>query len=95
MKHCGIMSYGTPELDDPVWHAKRDEMHGPAQTLLRAVRRRWHVLPHHPQAPAPPLGKRYQKAGLRISSDRDFETVSLSRYGLVTPGVAPNRPREL
>ena len=31
------------------------------------------------------IGRRYQKAGLRISSDRDFETESLSRYGLVTP----------
>ena len=29
--------------------------------------------------------EKYQKAGLRISSDRAFETESLSRYGLVTP----------
>ena len=39
--------------------------------------------------------EKFQKAGLRISSDRAFNTKSLSRYGFVNPEGPPDRPGEL
>ena len=78
-----VMPYGTA-ADDALWHAARDELMAllvPFCALCDGAGMSYRTIRKHPHVD----WERYQLAGLRISSDRDFETESLSRYGLVTP----------
>ena len=77
-----IMPYGTP-AEDALWHAARDEVMAllvPFCALCDGAGMSYRTIRKHPHI----HWERYQLAGLRISSDRDFDTTSLSHYGLVT-----------
>ena len=78
-----IMPYGTPELD-ALWHALRDKIYAllvPFCALCDGAGMSYRTIRKHPHV----HWERYQKAGLRISSDRDFNTTSLWHYGMLNP----------
>ena len=78
-----IMPYGNA-ADDALWRAADAEIKAllvPFCAMCDGAGMSYRTIRKHPHV----HWERYQKAGLRISSDRDFETESLSRYGLVTP----------
>ena len=78
-----IMPYGTPE-EDALWRELDEEIQAllvPFCALCDGAGMSYRTIRKHPHV----AWEKYQKAGLRISSDRDFETTSLARYGLVTP----------
>ena len=81
-----LMPYGTPELD-ALWRAYRDELDDellePFCAMCEGAGMSYRTLRNHPHE----YWERYQKAGLRISSDRSFNTKSLSRYGFVNSEV--------
>ena len=81
------MPAGTPELD-ALWRAYSDllddELLVPFCALCaQGAGMSYRTLRNHPHE----NWERFQKAGLRISSDRAFNTKSLSRYGFVNPEV--------
>ena len=77
-----IMPTGTPELD-AAWRAREaeiDELLEPFCDLCAGAGLSYRTIRKHPHV----AWARYQLAGLRISSDRAFDTVGLPEYGVVT-----------
>ena len=77
-----IMPPGTPALD-AAWRARRDELDGllsPFCALCEGAGLSYRTIRKHPHE----AWERYQLAGLRISSDRAFNTVGLPQFGVVT-----------
>ena len=77
-----IMPTGTPELD-AAWRAREaeiDELLEPFCDLCEGAGLSYRTIRKHPHED----WLRYQTAGLRISSDRAFNTVAIPQYGVVT-----------